>query len=551
MDNTQRDTKPPAQAANKLRPAYRNSMCPAGVAVEHPAAAILMNRAQFGCPTKTGKPWTRADINEAIKQGPHQPALSPEAIQHLAEEIKEKIRTNQARVIEWDTIKDNPPPGLKISPIAAIPHKSKAFWSILDLSFQLRLRNGGFLDAVNDITEKMALGGAIDQTEECLTCIIHAFAKANDNNRIFMSNWDVKDRFWRMNWRAGEEWNFTYVLPQPPGEPVQLVVLTLLQIGWVESPPYFCVATKTAQDIATEYIETELGTRSRHKFEVYAMGAPEAMALPEESTYKDSLKNMLEVYVDDFVNLIIPASQKHLWHVANAIMEGIHGVFPPDQDDSNDPISEKKMRKTEGQYATLKTILRFNFDGVAKTLWLEEAKGEKLLTMLHRWIKAAIWGSGGIPFKQFKTTVAKLRHAFTAISAGVGLLSPCNCILATKPKVVWLNQNKQVFAALKGCHTLLQESTKDPTRCRELVAGWPDFGSIVDASSYGVGGVVLGELSECISTVFWWEWPEYIRKEIKSFRNPTGSITNSDLEMAGMILLWLVIESVCGVLAEK
>ena len=83
---------------------------------------------------------------------------------------------------------------------------------------------------------------------------------------------------------------------------------------------------------------------------------------------------MLEVYVDDFVNLVIPASQEHLRHMANTIMEGIHGVFPPDQDDSNDPISEKKMRKTEGQYATLKTILRFNFDGVAKTLWLEEAK---------------------------------------------------------------------------------------------------------------------------------------------------------------------------------
>ncbi len=93
---------------------------------------------------------------------------------------------------------------------------------------------------------------------------------------------------------------------------------------------------------------------------------------------------MLEVYVDDFVNPVIPASQEHLRHMANAIMEGIHDVFPPDQDDSNDPILEKKLHKTEGQYATLKTILGFNFDEVAKTLWLEEAKWEKLLTTLHR-----------------------------------------------------------------------------------------------------------------------------------------------------------------------
>jgi hypothetical protein len=60
--------------------------------------------------------------------------LSLEAIQHFAEEIKEKkIGTNQARVIEWDTINDNPPIELKISPIAAISQKSKAFQFILDL----------------------------------------------------------------------------------------------------------------------------------------------------------------------------------------------------------------------------------------------------------------------------------------------------------------------------------------------------------------------------------------------------------------------------------
>jgi hypothetical protein len=59
-------------------------------------------------------------------------------------------------------------------------------------------------------------------------------------------------------------------------------------MGWVESPLYFCAATEMARDIATEYIETELGTIPHNKFKAYAMGAPEAMALPEESTYKDS-----------------------------------------------------------------------------------------------------------------------------------------------------------------------------------------------------------------------------------------------------------------------
>jgi hypothetical protein len=72
---------------------------------------------------------------EAAEQGPHRSATSQDAIEHFAAEIKEKLRTKQARVVAWDNIKDDPPPQLKVSPIAAIPHKSKAYRSILDLSF--------------------------------------------------------------------------------------------------------------------------------------------------------------------------------------------------------------------------------------------------------------------------------------------------------------------------------------------------------------------------------------------------------------------------------
>ena len=108
-------------------------------------------------------------------------------------------------------------------PIAAIPHKSKAYRSILDLSFRLRLKNGGFRDAVNDTTVKTAPGGAIDQIGECLSRIIHAFTAAEEDAKIFMAIWDIKDGFWRMDCREGDEWNFAYVLPQPEGEPVRLI----------------------------------------------------------------------------------------------------------------------------------------------------------------------------------------------------------------------------------------------------------------------------------------------------------------------------------------
>jgi hypothetical protein len=149
-----------------------------------------------------------------------------------------------------------PPKELKISPIAAIPHKSKAHQSILDLSFRLRLKSDGVLSAVNDTMEKSATKGAIDQIGESLSRIIYAFSKANKDAKTFMAKWDIKDGFWRMDCENREEWNLVYVLPQEQGKLVQIVVPTFLQMGWVESPPYFCAAIEMTRDVATDYIET-------------------------------------------------------------------------------------------------------------------------------------------------------------------------------------------------------------------------------------------------------------------------------------------------------
>jgi hypothetical protein len=58
----------------------------------------------------------------------------------------------------------------------------------------------------------MAPKGALDQLGHALCRIIHAFAEADKNAKIFMAKWDIKDGFWRMDCEAGEEYNFAYVL---------------------------------------------------------------------------------------------------------------------------------------------------------------------------------------------------------------------------------------------------------------------------------------------------------------------------------------------------
>ena len=150
-----------------------------------------------------------------------------------------------------------------------------------------------------------------------------------------------------MDCREGEEWNFSYVLPQPEGTPVMIVVPTSLQMGWVESPPYFCAATETSRDIATEYTDMPVGSIPDHKFTGYTVSGESYSDLPQDHP-GHTFCSMIEVYVDYFMSLVIPVSQSQLVHTAAAVMTGIHDVFPANDDDSgDDPNLEKKLKKLE------------------------------------------------------------------------------------------------------------------------------------------------------------------------------------------------------------
>ena len=213
---------------------YRNQMCPRGLALHHPAATTLLEYATAGCPVNTGNTWTTQEMQAAIERGPHVSALLPEAMAQLDDDINEKVLNGQARLVRWNDIRLNPPPQLKISPVAMVPHNSRPFRAILDLSFPVKLRPSGEVPSVNSTTVKTAPKGAIDQIGHVLPRIIHAFATTEPNAKIFMAKWDIKDGFWRLDCKQGEEWNFAYVQPSSFGtNDIRLVVPTSLQMGWM------------------------------------------------------------------------------------------------------------------------------------------------------------------------------------------------------------------------------------------------------------------------------------------------------------------------------
>ena len=83
-------------------------------------------------------------------------------------------------------------------------------------------------------------------------------------------------------------------------------------------------------------------------------------------------------------------------------------------------------------------------------------------------------------------------------------------------------------------------STKNKTPCKELVTGWPHYIGAKDAYSHGIGSIIMGEGKSCIPIVFCLAWPYDIKELFHK-----GNIKNSDLGMAGSLMLWLVMEELC------
>jgi hypothetical protein len=522
--------------------AVEHQMLPQGLALQHPAAATLLNYATGGCPTNTGGPWTTHQMQAAIDRGPHVSALLPDAAAQLDQEVEQKVQKGQAKLVAWNDIRHDPPTNLKISPVAMIPHKSRAYRAILDLSFSLRLSPMETIPSVNSTTIKTAPKGAVSQLGHSLGRIIHAFAAADESSAIFLAKWDIKDGFWRLECQAGEEWSFAYVLPSSHGKNPILVVPTSLQMGWIESPPYFCAASETARDVATQYCELPVGSLPGHQFLPLTHGHVDQHTLAESN--HQTFAYVIEVYVDDFIGLVIPTSKTQLDHVASSVMYGIHDIFPPATDASDDPISQKKLLKGDGQWANVKEVLGLTFDGIEKTIWLSNEKRDALLTTLKRWRRLGT-RKGGIPFSEFETTLAKLQHAFITIPAGRGLLSPFYTVIRVRPRFIFLHRNAPLANAVTNCKTFLRESVATPTKCKNLVTAWPDYVGITDASAHGAGGIIIGENMGVAPTVFRLQWPLTVTQNVVSDQNPAGGITNSDLEMAGLLLLWLVMEEVC------
>ena len=525
----------------KYQSVFKGLMAPSGAALDHPAAPLLLELATLGCHADIGDAWTMEMLEEAIKKGAHPSAMEPVPAAQLRAETLEKVEQGYARLVAWDAIKNNPPKTLKISPIAAIPHKSRGFRMILDLSHGVTVA-GNRYPSVNEATNPtLAPTASMAELGNVLPRLIFAVATAPDaQGPVLFSKLDIKDGYWRMVVPEEAEWNFAYVLPKMhPDEPVQLVIPSSLQMGWCDSPAYFCAASETARDVAEKLTTTPVGSLDQHPLEHYLV-PPDKWPEQEIEQHAAKFTHLLEVYIDDFIQLAQTQDPTQLTHLSRALLHAIHAVFPPPAITGHageDPISLKKLHQGEGTWDTGKEILGWVFDGARRCIELPASKVERLTSELHQMARKRM-----APRKMFEQLRGRLRHACIGIPAGKGLMGPIDAALQGEKRWIKIKGNQVLRDALQDFATIIKVLGKRPTHCRELVATEPGYVGFCDASTLGAGGVWLAGTKSLNPVVWRVEWPEDIRNNVISFSNPHGTITNSDLEMAGMVLHYLVLE---------
>jgi hypothetical protein len=195
---------------------------------------------------------------------------------------------------------------------------------------------------------------------------------------IHFSKMDLTNGYWQMLVKPVAHWNFAYAMPSPPGTPTRLVIPRALQMGWNESPAYFCATTESIRDVAQSWLVA--GTHKPVQL-MESFTAPTKPARPQSLV--GPAHQMSAVYVDDFLLAAVQdATGKFLQRMARGTLHAIHSVFPTPKAtgtiDTKDPISEKKLAKGDARWATLKEILGYWLDGIYHIVQLLPLRADNL-----------------------------------------------------------------------------------------------------------------------------------------------------------------------------
>mmetsp|Transcript_1284 Transcript_1284/g.2567 ORF Transcript_1284/g.2567 Transcript_1284/m.2567 type:complete len:585 (+) Transcript_1284:829-2583(+) len=364
---------------------------------------------------------------------------------------------------------------------------------------------------------------------------------------VYMNKNDMSDGFYRIRLTSSGSLKLAVVLPANllPGQP-QLVALPLvLPMGWTESPPWFCAFTETVADLTNEDLRRNkrfaphpLAEQAAiTDFQVVDSHPPRPVPKSHEPLLYQRPLRKVEIFVDDFIGMGQDDPQNPLANQRNALSHNIDKVFRPNRPSDSpyrkEPQSQTKMAKGDASWHTRKEALGWYWGATSKTLQMKPKRVEKALLLLTEVLQCK-----RVSVKRWQQLLGVLRSLQTGMVGSEGQFS-----LLQDALVKQVGSRVRVTAAIKEqlkifCDFLTFNADR-PTTLEELVPGRDLHVGACDAAKAGRGGVWFTDDGQAIL----WRAPYLpeVQKEVVSDKNPTGKLTNSDLELEGTILHhWLL-----------
>ena len=368
--------------------------------------------------------------------------------------------------------------------------------------------------------------------------------------KILWHKIDLSDGFWRMVVEQGAEYNFVYQLPPKPGvETLYFALCSALQMGWMNSPAYFCGTTEVIRTLIMRILAFTIasGLVTPHQHEQACMPPHLGQAAGAPWLLPLMITVFCRVFVDDFINAIAhpPDMDPALLHntilwLSRAAMHGIHAAFPPPSItghiNGRDSISEKKLRRGDATFSTIKELLgwmAYSEPGSERTVALPLAKSRKYIGGIR---KALDDPRHCMPYTAYNDLVSTLQYVAGAMPCMRGFMTPLNRRLGQKDyPTVGLGLKSELRETLEEMAFLVHQAHLRPSHICELVpTDLPHFYTYNDASSFGAGGVILPCTKWIPPTVWRYQYPADITAQIQQHGNNT--ITNTDAEASALFI---------------
>jgi hypothetical protein len=514
--------------------------------IKHPAKRLLLHYKNHGAPVKfSTPPWDKQQLHQAITRGPHR--SSNEHIDYLEEEFIDMINKGQWTVIPYTLAKTLP--GLRLSPPGVIPQRGRRPRWICDYTWY-----GVNQDTLPLApTEAMQFGHALDRY---LRELILADPSLGP---LYMLKLDISDGFYRIAVAPNDIPKLGVVFPNRPHQEKLVALPLVLPMGWKNSPPVFSAATETAADIANTNLQNNIST-TFHPLESHAAALDQDPAsiskeLPASTSYlpaptlrdpslpsSSTPISYVDVFVDDFIAICQGENNKS--HVRQTLLHAVDSIFrPTDFKDSTfrrEPVSIKKLRQGDVSWNTIKLVLGWIINTSTMTIQLPPHRQERLGEIL-----ASIPShQKRLSCKKWHKILGELRSMSLALPGARNMFSVLQLALSNSQGSSRIALKKGVHNTLNDFRWMYSDICKRPTRIAEIVPLAPSALGYHDAAGSGAGGVwyPAPELSprQGVSQgqpLLWrLQWPKDIIQSLVTESNPHGSITNSDLELAGGLL---------------